>query len=116
MEKTSKKVIDDLIENLKISEILARILHDEYLRDAKDIAKLTPEEMNKITSISVEDCRRIIDEARGIMARKAREAEESKAAEEAGEIEVKGGNEGSPEEAVQETEPEPDGTTVQSGE
>ena len=66
VEKTSKKIIDDLVEKLKISEILARVLYDEYLRDPKDIAKLTPEEMNKITSISVEDCRRIIDEAKQI--------------------------------------------------
>ncbi|OPY83900.1 MAG: hypothetical protein A4E65_00436 [Syntrophorhabdus sp. PtaU1.Bin153] len=64
VEVTSKKVIDDLIGRLKISEILARILHDEYLRDPRDIAKLTPEEMNKITSISVEDCKRIIEQAR----------------------------------------------------
>lgn len=64
VEVTSRKAIDDLIEKLKISEILARILHDEYLRDARDIAKLTPEEMNKITSISIEDCRRIIEQAK----------------------------------------------------
>ncbi|HBA53731.1 transcription termination factor NusA [Syntrophorhabdus aromaticivorans] len=64
VEVTSKKVIDDLMERLKISEILARILHDEYLRDPRDIAKLTPEEMNKITSISVEDCKRIIEQSR----------------------------------------------------
>jgi N utilization substance protein A len=67
VEKTSKKVIDELVENLKVSEILARVLNDEYLRDPKDIAKLTPEEMNKITSISIEDCRRIIEEAKSIM-------------------------------------------------
>jgi N utilization substance protein A len=67
VEKTSKKIIDELTEKLKISEILARILHDEYLRDSKDIAKLTPEELNKITSISVEDCRRIIDEAKSVI-------------------------------------------------
>ncbi|OPY65594.1 MAG: hypothetical protein A4E63_02929 [Syntrophorhabdus sp. PtaU1.Bin050] len=64
VEVTSKKVIDDLIERLKVSEILARILHDEYLRDPRDIAKLTPEEMNKITSISVEDCKRIIEQSK----------------------------------------------------
>ncbi|OPY67990.1 MAG: hypothetical protein A4E62_02150 [Syntrophorhabdus sp. PtaU1.Bin002] len=64
VEVTSKKIIDDLIERLKISEILARILHDEYLRDPRDIAKLTPEEMNKITSISVEDCKRIIEQSK----------------------------------------------------
>jgi len=67
VEKTSKKVIDELVENLKVSEILARVLNDEYLRDPKDIAKLTPEEMNKITSISIEDCKRIIEEAKSIM-------------------------------------------------
>lgn len=69
VEKTSKKIIDDLVEKLKISEILARVLHDEYLRDPKDLAKLTPEEMNKITSISVEDCRRIIEEAKSIISK-----------------------------------------------
>jgi len=63
LEITSRKVIDELIERLKISDILARILHDEYLRDPRDIAKLTPEEMNKITSISIEDCARIIEQA-----------------------------------------------------
>jgi N utilization substance protein A len=66
LEITSRKVIDELIERLKISEILARILHDEYLRDPRDIAKLTPEEMNKITSISIEDCARIIEQAKMI--------------------------------------------------
>jgi N utilization substance protein A len=66
LELTSRKVIDELIERLKISEILARILHDEYLRDPRDIAKLTPEEMNKITSISIEDCTRIIEQAKFI--------------------------------------------------
>lgn len=64
VEKTSRKVIDDLIENLKINEILARVLFDEYLRDARDIARLTPEEMTKVTSISVEDCRAIIENAK----------------------------------------------------
>ncbi|MBA4417646.1 MAG: transcription termination/antitermination protein NusA [Syntrophus sp. (in: bacteria)] len=63
VEVSSKKIIDDLMEKLKVSEILARILHDEYLRDAQDLAKLTPEELNKITSISIEDCKRIIDQA-----------------------------------------------------
>jgi N utilization substance protein A len=76
VEKTSKKVIDELVDTLKISEILARILHDEYLRDLKDIAKLTPEEMNKITSISIEDCKRIIDEAKSILNKPAKSAEE----------------------------------------
>lgn len=64
LELTSRKVIDELIENLKISDILARILYDEYLREPRDIAKLTPEEMNKITSISVDDCIRIIEQAK----------------------------------------------------
>jgi len=83
VEKTSKKVIDELVESLKISEILARVLNDEYLRDPKDIAKLTPEEMNKITSSSVEDCRRIIEEAKSIMSRLNSESvkEEAPAAE-----------------------------------
>jgi len=76
VEKTSKKIIDELVDTLKISEILARILHDEYLRDLKDIAKLTPEEMNKITSISIEDCKRIIDEAKSILNKPAKSAEE----------------------------------------
>jgi N utilization substance protein A len=64
LELTSRKVIDELIEHLKISDILARILYDEYLREPRDIAKLTPEEMNKITSISIDDCIRIIEQAR----------------------------------------------------
>lgn len=67
VEKTSRRVIDELMENLKVSEILARVLHDEYLRDPQDIAKLTPEEMNKITSISIEDCRTIIEKAKSIL-------------------------------------------------
>jgi len=67
LEKTSKKIIDDLMEGLEISEILARVLHDEYLRDAQDIAKLSPEELNKITSISIEDCTRIIEKAGDII-------------------------------------------------
>ncbi|MDD5007760.1 MAG: transcription termination factor NusA [Syntrophorhabdaceae bacterium] len=74
VEKTSKKVIDELVENLKVSEILARVLNDEYLRDPKDIAKLTPEEMNKITSISTEDCKRIIEEAKSIMSKQGSES------------------------------------------
>jgi len=64
VEKSSKKVIDELVNTLKISDIIARILHDEYLRDIKDIAKLTVEELNKITSISLEDCKHIIDNAK----------------------------------------------------
>ena len=74
VEKTSKKVIDELVENLKVSEILARVLNDEYLRDPKDIARLTPEEMNKITSISTEDCKRIIEEAKSIMSKQGSES------------------------------------------
>ena len=127
VEKTSKKIIDELVESLRVSEILARILHDEYLRDPRDIAKLTPEEMNKITSISVEDCRRIIDEAKAIMAKKALEAEETKAAEEAAAAEAapqlteteerEGGAEGPAQEARQELEAKPDEeTTTPSGE
>ena len=76
VEKTSKKIIDELVENLKVSEILARVLHDEYLRDPKDIAKLTPEEMNKITSISTEDCKRIIDEAKSVLNKPEKNTEE----------------------------------------
>lgn len=121
VEKTSKKIIDDLVENLKVSEILARILHDEYLRDPRDIAKLTPEEMNKITSISVEDCRRIIDEAKAIMAKKALEVQEAKAAEETAAAEVpqltetdekEGGAEEPAREARQELEAKPDEETT----
>jgi N utilization substance protein A len=67
VEKTSQRVIDELMADLQVSEILARVLNDEYLRDMRDIAKLTPEELNKITSISVEDCERIIDKAKAIM-------------------------------------------------
>lgn len=67
VEKTSKKIIDELVESLKVNEILARVLHDEYLRDPRDIAKLTADELNKITSISVEDCKHIIDEAKSII-------------------------------------------------
>ncbi|MDD3846023.1 MAG: transcription termination factor NusA [Syntrophorhabdaceae bacterium] len=128
VEKTSKKVIDELVDNLKVSEILARILHDEYLRDPKDIAKLTPEEMNKITSISVEDCRRIIDEAKAIMAKKAREAQEARESEENNaaaesespqltEIDEKeGGAEEPAQEARQESEAKQDEKIVPAGE
>lgn len=66
VEKTSRKTIDELMEDLNVSEILARVLNDEYLRDSEDIAKLTPEEMNKITSISIEDCRVIIEKAKAL--------------------------------------------------
>ena len=64
VEKTSRKVIDDLMENLKVNEIMARVLFDEYLREGRDIGRLTPEEMSKVTSISVEDCRAIIEKAK----------------------------------------------------
>jgi transcription termination/antitermination protein NusA len=64
VEVTSRKVIDELVDDLKVSEIIARILNDEYLRDYHDIAKLTAEELNKITSISIEDCKRIIEQAK----------------------------------------------------
>jgi len=70
VEKSSKKVIDELVKSLKISEILARILNDEYLRDIADIAKLTPEELNRITSISIEDCEYIINNAKAIVEKK----------------------------------------------
>ncbi len=66
VEKTSRKTIDELMEDLNVSEILARVLNDEYLRDSEDIAKLTPEEMNKITSISIEDCKVIIEKAKAL--------------------------------------------------
>ncbi len=77
VEITSRKIIEDLMAKLKVSEILARILHDEYLRDPQDLAKLTPEELNKITSISIEDCKRIIEQAKQI-----RDREKSEKAEE----------------------------------
>lgn len=64
VEKSSKKIIDELVSYLKISDILARILYDEYLRDIRDIAKLTVEELNKITSISLDDCEHIIENAK----------------------------------------------------
>jgi N utilization substance protein A len=64
VEKTSRKVIDDLMANLKVNEILARVLFDEYLRDGRDIARLTPEELAKVTSISLEDCRSITEHAK----------------------------------------------------
>jgi N utilization substance protein A len=67
VEKTSRKVIDELVERLQINEILARILFDEYLRDVRDVIRLTPEELNKITSISVEDCARMIGRAKTVM-------------------------------------------------
>jgi N utilization substance protein A len=76
VEKTSKKVIDELVDNLKINEILARILFDEYLREMRDIARLSPEEMNKITSISLEDCAHIIETAKEVMEREAQRAKE----------------------------------------
>jgi len=76
VEKTSKKVIDELVENLKINEILARILFDEYLREMRDIGRLSPEEMNKITSISLEDCAHIIETAKEVMEREAQRAKE----------------------------------------
>jgi len=101
VEKTSRKVIDDLMENLKINEILARVLFDEYLRDGRDIARLAPEELAKVTSISADDCRVIIDNAKvwaEVMERQAAElaamepqaeaageAEKAATAEEAGE-------------------------------
>jgi len=83
VEKTSQRVIDELMEDLQVSEILARVLNDEYLRDMRDIAKLTPEELNKITSISVEDCERIIEKAKAIMGKTgARNKDKEKVQEE----------------------------------
>jgi N utilization substance protein A len=76
VEKTSRKVIDDLVSMLNINEILARILFDEYLRDMRDIARLSPEEMNKITSISIDDCKRIIDSAKAILTETEQKAAE----------------------------------------
>lgn len=70
VEKSSKKVIEELMKSLKISEILARILNDEYLRDVADIAKLTPEELNRITSISMDDCKYIINNAKALVEKK----------------------------------------------
>ena len=78
VEKTSKKIIDELVDSLKVNEILARVLHDEYLRDPRDIAKLTAEELNKITSISVEDCKHIIDAAKAIIDKLDNKVDESK--------------------------------------
>jgi N utilization substance protein A len=69
VEKTSRKTIEDLMENLQVNEILARILFDEYLRDLSDIIRLTPEELNKITSISLEDCTRIVENAKAVAAK-----------------------------------------------
>jgi N utilization substance protein A len=83
VEKTSRKVIDDLVERLQINEILARILFDEYLRDMSDIIRLSPEELNKITSISIEDCARIIERAK----KAAEEKEAEMAAGTAGPVE-----------------------------
>jgi transcription termination/antitermination protein NusA len=77
VEKTSQRVIDELMEDLQVSEILARVLNDEYLRDMRDIAKLTPEELNKITSISVDDCARIIEKARAIMGKTGAKSKET---------------------------------------
>jgi N utilization substance protein A len=83
VEKTSRKVIDDLMENLKINEILARVLYDEYLRDGRDIGRLTPEELTKVTSISLEDSKSIIE-----IAKAWAEASERQAAEQT-ELEAK---------------------------
>ena len=64
VEKISRKVIGDLMTQLDINDILARVLFDEYFREMKDIVRLTPEELAKITSISLEDCRRIVEAAK----------------------------------------------------
>ncbi len=80
VEKTSRKVIEELTNRLQVNDILARILFDEYLRDMSDIVRLTPEEINKITSISVEDCARIIENAKkAIVDMEAEKAEAEKA-------------------------------------
>ena len=64
VEKISRKVIGDLMTQLDINDILARVLFDEYFREMKDIVRLTAEELAKITSISLEDCRRIVEAAK----------------------------------------------------
>ncbi|MCS7280643.1 MAG: transcription termination factor NusA [Desulfobacterota bacterium] len=69
VERSSKVVITELMEKLNINEILARILYDEYLREPEDIAKLTPEEMNKITSIAIDDCKNIIEKAKNYVSK-----------------------------------------------
>ncbi|OPY70102.1 MAG: hypothetical protein A4E57_00742 [Syntrophorhabdaceae bacterium PtaU1.Bin034] len=84
LEKTSRKVIEELMQHLKINEILARILFDEYLRDVRDIIRLTPEELNKITSISIEDCSSIIENAKAVV----REIEQREQAEKEKETEA----------------------------
>jgi transcription termination/antitermination protein NusA len=76
VEKTSRIIIDELVTRLKVNEILARVLYEEYLRDPRDIAKLTPEELNKITSISVEDCRSIIENAVSVLEKEKEKEEE----------------------------------------
>ena len=64
--------------SLQVNEILARILFDEYLREMRDIIRLSPKSL-KITSISIEDCARIIENAKkaiiDIEAEKTRAAE-----------------------------------------
>jgi N utilization substance protein A len=101
VEKTSRKVIDDLMANLKVNEILARVLFDEYLRDGRDIARLTPEELAKVTSISLEDCRSITEHAK-VWA----EAAEKQAAEQAAlEAQATEANEAEAEKAAPEEAP-----------
>ena len=56
----------------------------------RDIVRLSPEELNKITSISVEDCTRIIENAKAVAAQqeetqREQEAEASRQALEAAE-------------------------------
>ncbi|MCX7857501.1 MAG: transcription termination factor NusA [Deltaproteobacteria bacterium] len=75
VERTSKVVITELMEKLNLNEILARILYDEYLREPDDIAKLTPEEMNKITSIAIDDCKNIIEKAKEYVEKQSRRVE-----------------------------------------
>jgi N utilization substance protein A len=73
VEKISRKVIGDLMAQLDINDILARVLFDEYFREMSDIVRLTPEELAKITSISLEDCRRIVEGAKANLERMEQE-------------------------------------------
>ncbi len=101
VEKTSRKVIEELTSRLQVNDILARILFDEYLRDMSDIVRLSPEELNKITSISIEDCARIIENAKkaiiDIEAEKTRAAEAPSAVEESAEAQKPEASEGAAE-------------------
>jgi len=100
VEKTSRKTIEELMEHLQVNEILARILFDEYLRDMADILRLTPEELNKITSISLEDCSRIIENAKAVAAR-LEQAKKDMGQEQAQESEIAASQEQTGESAVE---------------